>query len=240
VRRVVLNEDDKLLAKFEDEVNTLLEEIQTANNLLRRLMNQTVSTRGEDKWPQRYFETILYATNLLVEAQLGLSSAIVHTQNKDEEPVPVKTQRSRQHTDVPEKYNLDDQVQENIPEFQPNIKGKPNKWLLIVGVSVVLLGVAWFFFNSRTNALPVMSANVKTVDPRFMPGGAGLITARVSENTLYGFVRNDWNAQSQQQSKLNLKLLLEEGSKYDYNKVLLINQDGALVGNASETEIKIL
>ena len=249
--RTVVNAEGSLSRKFQAEASHLLEEIQTVNNNLRRLMSETVSARGEDTSPHQYFETLLYATNMLVESQLKLNSAIVRWQSKEEERLAKKNQGveqnqalTEQNSNLQHNITLDHQVYETaaplkLPQINLLIKNAPNKWLMIAGLAVIVLAFGWFVLLPKNVATPVGTTNALSLDPRLMIGGSNLNKARVSKNTLFGFVNSEWEGQNPQQKRDNLRLLLEEGSKYGYNNVLLINQKGDLVGNATKSEINL-
>ncbi len=241
--RVVTSAERGLSRKFQDEVARLVEEIQAAGNILRRSMSETVSAREEDAPPQKYFEASLYATKTLVESQLRLNSAIIHLQSKEEIRLSLKNKTNKPNNPSPEESIVDDSVRETTLQTKSQVefkfKSAPNKWLLIAGLAVLLLGASWFALYPKNSATSAASANVQSLDPKLMIGGANLIKVRVSKNTLYGFVNNEWSGQTQQQKKDNLRSLLEEGTKYGYKNVLLIGQNGELVGNATETEINL-
>ncbi|MEP6922969.1 MAG: hypothetical protein ABI954_00775 [Pyrinomonadaceae bacterium] len=234
--RLVSSGEGDLSPAFSDELHLLNEEIQLVSNRLRRLMKGWVNAaENVDKIQKDYFETLLYATNTLLETQLRLNSTTVRRQNKEDQFSDLPS--SKLNTSKSKKLNAQDTTSKLPAIF---LNPQQSKWLLAAAALVILLSGTWLIFNWTSAQKTSASPNVQTIDPTSLQGGAALIAAKINKNTLFGFVGEKWTSQTLEQKKANLKLLLDEGGKHGFNKVLLINQNGELVGDASENSTTVL
>lgn len=224
--------------EFQNELHFLNEEIQSVNNYLRTSLQSGAGLpKSDDNDRKGYLEALLYASNTLVEIQIRLNSATAPRQKVVEAPTS---------NEISAGIPKDDSDQRNIESLNydqtkslPFTKFKVNKLLLFAAAAIVLFGGGLLVFNLMNAETSVTNANVQTLDPKMLRGGNHLLSAKVNKNTLFGFAGNDWSSQTPEQKRDNLKLLLEEGSKNGFNKILIIGQNGDLLGNASEAEIKV-
>lgn len=223
--------NDSLSAEFRDKLNVLNEEIQFVINRLRRSLS-------EDNRQKGHLEMLLYAVNTLTEIQFRLNSVAAPHQPAEE----AEEKKSLVENELNHQNQTHSEKAATPVEEKPISLAKPqlNKWLLIAGATVVLLGGIWSILYLTTPEISVATnANVKTLDPKTLSGGNALLSAKVNKNTLFGFVDGNWSSKTSEQKQDALKSLLGEGGKHDFERVFLIGQNGALLGEASSSEIKV-
>jgi hypothetical protein len=242
--------EGNLTAEFQEKIHLLHEEIHLINNRLRRLIQESAAAvdkvrEDNDDYDDdeiakhEKFEDLLYVANVLVEAQLSLNSAVVRRRAREEERRAALESAST----VPEikKILLENAHQQS--EIETNHKPwQINKSLFIAATALVLIVGGWQaigFFNDE-KPLPVFTNNVKSLDPKSLKGGTELLAAKINKNTLFASVGKEWNSLPLEKKKENILLLLAEGERNGYKKVLLFNEKGDNLGYATAEEYKVL
>lgn len=230
----------KVLAEAENvEMAALLEKMQTHGVTLRQT---TREINGEDK--ELRIHALLYTANQLLEARLRLNSAFARRNAMERAAqiaaAQVVTNAEKIHVTVAPDKTFKTVSTPTKSSIFSKLAATVNVWLLGATITVAIgsFGV-YQFANAQENETKKVNRNVVAVDPKLMLGGGLIMSAKITNETLFGFVTSEWENASEKDREESLKKLLTSGTQRKFKDVLLVDQTGKIVGQASSEGINI-
>jgi hypothetical protein len=140
----------------------------------------------------------------------------------------------------PQKIHFGSVKNTSRPKIRKQQKGKfaANKWVIAAGLLGIASSVGIYFWSEYSNPV-ISSANVRKLEHEQLPGGKNLKAARVHDNTLFVIAEKAWKDLSEADKKNGLAELLNAGKEKGYARVSLRNQDGKMVGQATENGVDL-
>lgn len=232
--RFIENGEGDLPAGFKVKLERLSADIQSLNNNLRRSMGDLGGgDESEKNWGD--IEKLLYVTNSLVEAQLRMNSAVVRRNKRGEEAAEAQT--AKPSVQPFEKIKVQD-----APLRKPQksaAKPKVNYLLLTVLAFVIIAAGGLYFSGFLGDGSPVVKGDFNALELTRLQNGSVLTQAKISGDTLFGAVSKEWEVLSPDQKKEKLRLLLEEGGKQGFARIVLMNNQNQIIAVASSSEIRL-
>lgn len=115
-----------------------------------------------------------------------------------------------------------------------------NKWLLIVGMIMILGSVGLYVWANFFIAEPPSAAGVKRFDPKDTPFRDDIKIAKISGDTLYVVMLPSWETMTKEKQLELLKAIYQYSAGKDWLNVNLMNSTGRTVGFASATRLELV
>jgi hypothetical protein len=120
-------------------------------------------------------------------------------------------------------------------------QGGVNKWLIAATI-VVSIFTFWFFIAGPHDEIAQITKGdgvAKEFQLKGTPIESHIHTARMSKQTLFGIVREDWKELTPEAKKKLLEQAVELGKENGFQKVMFLNSDGKSVGYGSPTRVTV-
>ena len=125
------------------------------------------------------------------------------------------------------------------PKF-PIDKLGVNKWLLLVGMFIVLASAGLYVWANFFIPEPPSSNGVRRFDHKDTPFAEDVKIAKISEGTLYVVMMPSWETMTKEKQHELLKNIYQYGAGKDWTNVNLMNSTGKSVGFASPTRLDLV
>lgn len=115
-----------------------------------------------------------------------------------------------------------------------------NKWLLIVGMVMILASGGVYVWANYFISEPPSAAGVTRFDPKDAPFRDDIKIAKISGDTLYVVMLPNWETMTKEKQTELLKSIYQHGGGKDWLNVNLMNSTGRSVGFASSTRLEVV
>ncbi len=115
-----------------------------------------------------------------------------------------------------------------------------NKWLLIVGMLMILASVGLYVWANFFISEPPSAAGVKRFDPKDTPFRDDIKIAKISGDTLYVVMLPSWETMTKEKQLELVKAIYKYGGGKEWLNVNLMNSTGKTVGFASAARLELV
>jgi hypothetical protein len=222
-----LSATDAIDSETERNLTDLLTEMQKLSSELPRLMKPPASNGAS-----KANEALLYVSNHLLKARLGLQTAIVR---RSADEIAQQQEAARQKA-LREREFIS--MAAGKPTAKP-IRGATISKRLVAAAAMLVFCAFGARFALTTNGVSDIKRDpsVVVLNSAEMADGALLSDARVTGDTLIGVVTDQWNVLSENEKRGKLAAWVQYAKKYGATNVMLINEIGEPKGGGSQEDI---